>query len=172
MSIANYCFDTDLNIHVTWKKLQRTNMLGTIPHEKFSLYHFPTRGRAGVKLGDAWYVSNVSIIFLWFHAVILSSLVVLCTFYIFFGTNLLIQCQVPVPVFSVFLALFRSDFGTESKRNKNPEMIFSRTEELQGAFGPSQVGSREPTSPEALPEGTLELEGFIIIIIAPPMTHD
>jgi hypothetical protein len=26
-------------------------------------YHLPTRGRAGVKLGDAWYVSNVSIIF-------------------------------------------------------------------------------------------------------------
>ena len=84
--------------------------------------------------------------FLWFHAVILSSLDVLCTFYIFFGTNLLIQCQVPVPVFSVFLTLFRSDFGTESKQKKNPEMIFSRTEEVHGAFGPRQVGPREPTS--------------------------
>jgi hypothetical protein len=29
----------------------------------FFRYHLPTRGRAGVKLGDAWYVSNVSIIF-------------------------------------------------------------------------------------------------------------
>ena len=48
---------------------------------------------------------------------------VLHAFYIFFGTNLLTQCQVPVPVFSVFLTLFRSDFGTESKRKKNPEMI-------------------------------------------------
>ena len=149
-----------------------------------------------------------------------------------FGTNLLIQCQVPVPVFSVFLTLFRSDFGMESKRKKNPEMIFSRTEEDQGAFRPSQLGSREPTSPHsatrgrrrwaglwppwpppdlglwpinslifhknqgslentfllpqasvsarshletlpgALPEGTLELEGFFIIIIAPPMTRE
>ena len=26
-------------------------------------YHLPTRGRAGIKLGDAWYVSNVSVIF-------------------------------------------------------------------------------------------------------------
>ena len=52
----------------------------------------------------------------------------------------------PVPVFSVFLTLFRSDFETESKRNKNPEMIFSRTKEDQGAFGPSQVGPREPKS--------------------------
>ena len=33
------------------------------PHQKFSFYHLPTRGRAGIKLGDAWYVSNVSIIF-------------------------------------------------------------------------------------------------------------
>jgi hypothetical protein len=29
----------------------------------FFCYHLPTRGWAGVKLGDAWYVSNVSIIF-------------------------------------------------------------------------------------------------------------
>ena len=38
-------------------------MLGSIPHQKFYFYHLPTRGRAGIKLGDAWYVSNVSIIF-------------------------------------------------------------------------------------------------------------
>ena len=38
-------------------------MLGSIPHQKFCFYHLPTRGRAGIKLGDAWYVSNVSIIF-------------------------------------------------------------------------------------------------------------
>jgi hypothetical protein len=29
----------------------------------FFYYHLPTRGWAGVNLGDAWYVSNVSIIF-------------------------------------------------------------------------------------------------------------
>ena len=46
----------------------------------------------------------------------------------------------------MFLTLFRSDFGTESKQKKNLEMIFCRTEEVQGAFGPSQVGPREPTS--------------------------
>ena len=78
----------------------------------------------------------------------------------FFGTNLLIQCQVPVPVFSVFLTLFRSDFGTESKRKKNLEMIFSRTEEDQGAFGPSQVGSREPTSPHSSTTGRRRWAGL------------
>ena len=35
---------------------------------------------------------------------------VLYAFYIFFGTNLLTQCQVPVPVFSVFLTLFRGEY--------------------------------------------------------------
>ena len=89
----------DLNIHVTWKKLQRTTMLGSIPHQKFILYHFPTRGRAGVKLGNAWYVSNVSIIFDGFMLLSCQTLDVLHAFYIFFGTNLLTQCQVPVPVF-------------------------------------------------------------------------
>ena len=29
------------------------DMVGSIPHQKFSFYHLPTRGRAGVKLGDA-----------------------------------------------------------------------------------------------------------------------
>ena len=29
------------------------NMLGSIPHQKFGFYHLPTRGRAGIKLGDA-----------------------------------------------------------------------------------------------------------------------
>jgi hypothetical protein len=33
------------------------------PQKIFFYYHLPTRGRAGVKLGDAWYVLNVSKIF-------------------------------------------------------------------------------------------------------------
>ena len=74
----------------------------------------------------------------------------------FFGTNLLIQCQVPVPVFSVFLTLFRSDFGTESKRNKIPEINFSRTEEDRGTWGPRQEAHREPTSPDAAARGATD----------------
>ena len=85
----------------------------------------------------------------------------------FLGTNLLIQCQVSVPVFSVFLTLFRSDFGTESKRNKIPEMIFSRTEEDQGALGPSQVGSREPTSPHSPTRGEAAVGRLVASLAAP-----
>jgi hypothetical protein len=33
------------------------------PQKLFFCYHLSTRGRPGVKLGDAWYVSNVSIFF-------------------------------------------------------------------------------------------------------------
>ena len=29
------------------------NMLGSIPHQKFCFYQLPTRGQAGIKLGDA-----------------------------------------------------------------------------------------------------------------------
>jgi hypothetical protein len=53
----------------------------------FFCYHLPTRGWAGVKLGDAWYVSNVSIIFdapcLFLHHllyVLLHFMVFLCIF--------------------------------------------------------------------------------------------
>ena len=43
----------DLNIHATIKEITLRNMLGSIPHQKFRFYHLPTRGRAGIKLGDA-----------------------------------------------------------------------------------------------------------------------
>ena len=44
---------SDLNTHATIKKITLIIMLGSIPHQKFCFYHLPTRGRAGVKLGDA-----------------------------------------------------------------------------------------------------------------------
>ena len=69
--------------------------------------------------------------------------------------------------FLCFLTLFRSDFGTESKRNKNPEMIFSQTEEVQGAFGPRQVGSREPTSPHSATMGEAAVGRLVASLAAP-----
>ena len=44
---------SDLNIHATIKKITLIIMLGSIPHQKFCFYHLPTRGRVGIKLGDA-----------------------------------------------------------------------------------------------------------------------
>ena len=67
-------------------------MIGSIPHQKFCFYHLPTWGRAGIKLGDAWYVSNVSIIFycsmlLYYPFWMFMGFTL--HFYIIFGTNLL-----------------------------------------------------------------------------------
>ena len=67
-------------------------MLSSIPHQKFYFYHLPTRGRAGIKLGDAWYVSNVSIIFdcsmlLYYPFWMFMGFIL--HIYIIFGTNLL-----------------------------------------------------------------------------------
>ena len=82
----------DLNIHATIKNITWINMLGSIPHQKFCFYHLPTRGRAGIKLGDAWYVSNVSIIFdcsMLYYLLFWTILGFIFHFYIIFGTNLL-----------------------------------------------------------------------------------
>ena len=68
------------------------NMLGSIPHQIFCFYHLPTRGRAGSKLVDAWYVSNVSIIFdcsMLYYLMFWTLLGFIIRFYIIFGTNLL-----------------------------------------------------------------------------------
>ena len=78
---------------------------------------------------------------------------VLHVFYIFFGTNLLTQCQVSVLVFSMFLTPFRGYFETESKRNKIPEKNFSIMEEDQKTWEPRQGGPRDPTSPHPATRG-------------------
>ena len=64
----------------------------SIPHQKFYFHHLPTRGRVGIKLGDAWYVSNVSIIFycsMLYYILFWTLLGFIIHFYIIFGTNLL-----------------------------------------------------------------------------------
>ena len=72
---------------------------------------------------------------------------VLYAFYLLFGTNLLTQCKVRVPVFSMFLNPFRGDFEMESKRKKNPEKIFfwnGRRSESLGAKAGEPQGPHKP----------------------------
>ena len=98
----------DLNNHATIKKITLRIMLGSIPHQKFYFYHLPTRGRARIKLGDAWYVSNVSIIFdcsMLYYILFWTLLGFIIHFYIIFGANLLTGgpaqncCFLPISVF-------------------------------------------------------------------------
>ena len=109
MSIWTFILNlSDLNIHTTIKKNYIKIMPSSIPHQKFCFCHLPTRGRAGIKLGDAWYVSNVSIIFdcsMLYYLLFWAILGFIFQFYIIFGTNLLtgvpaqICCFMPISVF-------------------------------------------------------------------------
>ena len=83
-------------------------MPSSIPHQKFCFYYLHTRGRAGIKLRDAWYVSNVSIIFdcsMLYYLLFWTSLGFIIHFYIIFGTNQLTRgpvqncCFLPALVF-------------------------------------------------------------------------
>ena len=51
---------------------------------------------------ETWYVSIVSIIFDCSMPIFFNFHILLATFYIIFGTNILIQCPVPVPVCCMF----------------------------------------------------------------------
>ena len=78
----------------------------------------------------------------------------------FFGTNLLTQCQVPVPVFLCVFGSFQIWFWNGVQMEEKPQNDFSWMEEDQGAFGPRQVGSREPTSPHSPTRGRRRWAGL------------
>ena len=85
-------------------------MPSSIPHQKFCFYHLPTRGRAGIKLGDAWYISNISIFFdcsmlLYYLFWMLMGFIL--HFYIIFWTNLLTGGLAQIVVFLPILEFRR-----------------------------------------------------------------
>jgi hypothetical protein len=81
------------------------------PQKLLFCYHLPSRGRAGVKLGDAWYVWNVSII-LMLHAcftpIALCFVYTLWRFYAFSRTNLLTRCHSASSLFSAVFVFQKS----------------------------------------------------------------
>ena len=109
MSIWTFVLNlSDLNIHITIKNIYIEIMPKYHSASKILFYNLPTRGRAGIKLGDAWYVSNVSIIFdcsMLYYLLFWAILGFIFHFYITFGTNLLtggptqICCFLPISVF-------------------------------------------------------------------------
>ena len=127
-------------------------MPSSIPHQKFCSYHLPTRGRAGIKLGDAWYVSNVSIIFycsMLYYLLFWTLLGFIIHFYIIFGTNLLTEGPVPVSVFfCLFQCFAEKEYQTESKRNETFARIVFGTNAIQETWSGGQesheAGGRAP----------------------------
>jgi hypothetical protein len=103
------------------------------PKKLLFCYHLPTQGRAGVKLGDAWYVLNVSIIFdapcLFMHH-LLCVLLHLWRFYAFSRTNLLTRCHSASSMFSAIFVFHKSYTGNilEIERNKSQSSYFYRHE--------------------------------------------
>jgi hypothetical protein len=100
------------------------------PKKLLFCYHLPTRGRVGVKLGDAWYVSNVSIIFdapcLFIHhllCVLLHFVAFLCIFQNQ-PINETPQCQFPVSAIFVFQKSSRGNI-LRIGRNKSQSSYFS-----------------------------------------------
>ena len=161
-----YLNQLDLNIHATIKKITLRIMLGSIPHQNFLFYHLPTRGRAGIKLGDAWYVSNVSTIFycsmlLYYLFWMFMGFIIHC--YIIFGTNLLTQSPVPVPVFSLVSVFHRKGIsnGVQMEWNllerdfwneRDPEDLECKSRSSRG--GHERVG-RAPYRARPLSRGPL-----------------
>jgi hypothetical protein len=109
-----YCQDYVFYAHVLSTLMSALNALHhwsrlcwwMSPKKLLFCYHLPTWGRAGVKLGDAWYVSNVSIIFdapcLFMHH-LLCVLLHFVVFYAFSRTNLLMRCHSASSLFLLFL---------------------------------------------------------------------
>jgi hypothetical protein len=120
------------------------------PQKLFFCYHLPTRGRAGVKLGDAWYIANVSIIFyapfLFIHhllCVLLHFVAFLCIFWNY-PINKMPQCQFPVfCCFCVSEKLHRKYSRNWTKQK--PNLLFlPKLREDQRWDG----GGQEPGSPQ------------------------
>ena len=103
-------------------------MPSSTPHQKFWFYHLPTWGQAGIKLGGASYVSNVSIIFdcsMIYYLLFWTILGFIFHFYVIFGTNLLIGGPTQNCCFCLFQCFGETEYQTESKRNETFGTRFS-----------------------------------------------
>jgi hypothetical protein len=99
------------------------------PKKLLFCYQLPTWGRAGVKLGDAWYVSNVSIIF--WCSILVYTPFALCfvysswNFYAFFGTNLLTTCHSASSYFLLFLCFRKVTHEIFSELDKTKAEVYN-----------------------------------------------
>ena len=133
LSISTFILNhLDLNIHATIKKITLRIMLGSIPHQKFSFYHLPTRGRARIKLGDAWYVSNVSIIYeafmlLYYLFWMFTGFII--HFYIIFGTNLLTGGPAQIAFFYLFQCFEGKEYhGVQTEWNLRERYFWNKSD--------------------------------------------
>ena len=153
-------------MHATIKRITLKIMLGSIPHQKFYFYHLPTRGRAVIKLGDVWYVSNVSIIyeaFILLYYLFWMFMGFIIHFYIIFGTNLLTGGPAQNCCFFCLLQYFKeNEYQTESKRNETFGSVIFGTNVIQETWSWSQGSFEEVTRQGASPGRALHPRGPLV----------
>ena len=66
-------------------------------------------------------------------------------FYITFGTNLLTQSPVPVPVFPLFRCFAEKEYQMESKQNETFGRVIFGTEAIQGTWSAHKGSNEEGT---------------------------
>ena len=129
-------------------------MLRSIPHKKFYFYHLPTRGRAGIKLGDA----DTSAMYLYF--LIVPCYYIICFgclmgfiihFYIIFGTNLLTGGPAELLFFCLFQCFAEKEYQTESKWNETFGSVIFGTNMIQRTWSGCQETNEASTRQGARP---------------------
>ena len=132
-------------------------------------YHLPTQGRAGVKLGDACYVSNVSIFFdcsmlLYYLFWMLMGFIL--HFYIIFRTNLLTQGPVQIAVFCLFQCFAEKEYQTESKWNETFGNMILGTNVIQRTWS-----GRQAINEATMRQGARLPPGPAHPLVAPSLLH-
>jgi hypothetical protein len=161
--LSSYCQDYIFHAHVLSSLISAHNAyiydqdcVGAY-HLKnyFFCYHLPTRGRAGVKLGDAD-TSQTYLSFLMLHAYFYTICLVFrytsWHFYAISGTNLLTRCQSASSLFSAIFVFQKSYTGNILRigRNKFLKSYFARKlpenrrGDGVGPRGPHTLGWRGP----------------------------
>ena len=139
----------NLNIHTTIKKICIEIMPSSTPHQKLCFYHLPTRGRAGIKLGDAWYVSNVSIIFdcsMLLYPLFWTILGFIFHFYIIIGTNLLTGGPAQNCCFFAYFSVSEKQIIKRSPNGMKPSGTWFSHRTWSTRLGPlCQATNREAT---------------------------
>jgi hypothetical protein len=125
------------------------------PQKLLFCYHLPTWGRVGVKLGDAWYVSTISIIFdapcLFIHH-LFYVLLHFMAFYAFSRTNLLTRRHSASSLFSSVFVFQKSYTGNilgirqnKSQSSYFPDMRRSPKQRRRGTRGQAHHGVARPS---------------------------
>ena len=149
MSIWTFVLNlSDLNIHITIKKIYIEIMPKYHSASKILFYHLPTRGRAVIKLGDAWYVSNVSIIFdcsMLLYYLFWMFMVFILHIYIIFGTNLLTGSPTHIAIFFAYFSISKKRNIKRSPNGMKPSGAWFLEQMWSGELG-VQV-KKLPTAP-------------------------